>query len=123
MTHVVAQAFGWCLLAWIGALALAIAFRILRGDIALYGLLSAGGQRFDPERVQSFAVFIFVIGGYLLHALYTPGQHNTLPDIPESLLVLLAGSNGVFLAGKIARTEIAKTRSETNLADRPPGGG
>jgi hypothetical protein len=119
MTHVTAQTFGWCLFAWIGALALVVAYRILSGEISLYGLLSAEGQRFDPERVQSFFVFIFVIGAYFVQALNND-QPTKLPDIPESLLALLAGSNGLFLAGKIARAEISKGRSKKKAVPADP---
>jgi len=112
-------------------MALVIAFRILRGDIALYGMLSQGGQRFDPERVQSLAVFIFVIGAFLVEAVAAP-KKGSLPSIPESLLVLLGGSNGVYLAGKFARGEVEKVRVEnkansvtpsSSAGDGSPSGG
>ncbi len=112
MTHTVAQTFGWLLLAWIGALVVVVAYRMVQGDIPFDGLLSSDGDRYDPERVQSLAVFLFVIVAYLGGALAGTAEHHRLPDIPASLLALLAGSNGLFIGGKIARQEI-QTRKTT----------
>ena len=50
------------------------------------------------------AVFPFVIGYYVIEALHADmSVRASLPDIPQSLLVVLTGSNSLYLAGKIAR--------------------
>jgi hypothetical protein len=35
---------------------------------------------------------------------HVDGAAPALPDIPDQFVTLLTGSNGVYLAGKIART-------------------
>ncbi len=97
-------------MAWLALLALVIAIRILRGDIPLDGLLSSGSGGVDPERVQSLLVFGFVLVAYVSEFAGLPSGAKALPEVPNSLLALLAGSNGVYLSGKIARTG-AFTRS------------
>ncbi len=104
MTGLLARVVEYALAGWLGLLALVIAIRILRGDIPLNGLLSttdAGG--INPERIQSLLVVGFVFGAYLMEFFGAGSSTRSLPDVPESLLVLLAGSNGLYLSGKIAR--------------------
>ena len=104
MTRLLAEIVEFALIGWLGLLALVIAVRILRGDIPLAGLLSSGsGGRADPERIQSLLILGFVVVGYLTQFARLPADAHALPPVPESLLVLLAGSNGVYLSGKIAR--------------------
>jgi hypothetical protein len=100
-----AQIFGYCLLAWLFALAAIIALRMLSGKIPVQGLLTTAGGAADPERVQSLFVTAFVIGALITDL---PGsvERRSLPEIPQSLL-LLAGSNSLYLGGKIARTQVA----------------
>ena len=71
------------------------------------------------ERVQTLLVLLFVAGAYAIQAAGATAK-GALPDIPASLLVLLASSNGVYLAGKITRKEIGKARSRDNSAPPPP---
>ncbi len=104
MTGLLAKAVEFALITWLVLLALVIALGILRGDIPLNGLLSTGGSGIDPERVQSLAVVAIVFGGYLMEVVGAPSGARTLPEVPESLLLLLAGSNGLYLSGKVART-------------------
>ena len=101
------------LLAWFGALALMVAVRILRGDIVASGMLvndkaRADDGSVDPERVLAMAVVPAVLAAYTIHALNTgvvtnPAGLSSMPDLPESLVTLLTGGNGLYLAGKIAR--------------------
>jgi len=97
-----AQIFGYCLLAWLFALAAIIALRMLSGKIPVQGLLTTAGGAADPERVQTLFVTAFVIGALIIDL---PGsvERRSLPEIPQSLLLLLAGSNSLYLGGKIAR--------------------
>ncbi|MBS9478616.1 hypothetical protein [Ancylobacter radicis] len=102
------------LLGWFAILLGTLVVRGLRGDLRLAGVLThQDSHAIDPERVQSLAVFAFVIGAYALegmeafHAMAIPlegGLPASMPDISDTLLVLLMGSNGVYLAGKIARS-------------------
>jgi hypothetical protein len=100
--------FATGLLAWFGLLALLLAIRILRGDIPGTGLLlhHRDDENVAPERVLAMAVFPFVMISYIYSALQVnlaaPGMLQ-LPELPASLLNLVIGSNGLYLAGKIAR--------------------
>jgi hypothetical protein len=96
------------LLVWFALLSALIATRMLRGDINVSGMLAnrrAGGPM-TPERVVSMAVFPTFIIGYAVVGLRTDvtGLPPSLPDIPSEILNLLIGSNGLYLAGKIARS-------------------
>jgi hypothetical protein len=103
MAQLLADIVKFALIGWLGLLALVIAMRILRGDIPLAGLLSTTGAGIDPERVQALLVIGFVFAGYLT-AFATSTDPRSLRDVPESLLIVLAGSNGIYLSGKLART-------------------
>jgi hypothetical protein len=50
-----------------------------------------------------------VIGALIIDL---PGsvERRSLPEIPQSLLLLLAGSNSLYLGGKIARTQVATSQ-------------
>jgi|ERR1700752_509356 len=101
------------LLAWFGALALLLALRMLRRNITISGMLMAehGAGRMAPERILQMAAFPVVLF-YLIQqglqvdvaAALEQGVRPSLPNIPENLITLLAGTNSLYLAGKIART-------------------
>jgi hypothetical protein len=98
------------LLVWFALLAAIVAGRILRGDIRVDGLLSGDPEsrnRVDPERIANLAIFPSVLLFYIIHALNSDltliGNRPVMPDIPESLVALLTGGNGIYLAGKIVR--------------------
>jgi hypothetical protein len=112
-----AQIFGYCLLAWLFALAAIIALRMLSGKIPVQGILTTAGGDADPERVQSLLVTAFVIGALITDL---PGsvERRSLPEIPQSLLLLLAGSNSLYLGGKIARTQVATSQRKQNRSRR-----
>jgi len=98
------------LLIWFALLALLIGFRILRGDIRNSGFLTtrAGRQSVDPERALMMAVFPVVVITYAYNALTGDlpmvNGRPSLPDVPQQFLMLLTGSNSIYLAGKIARS-------------------
>lgn len=101
------------LLIWFVLLALIIAGRVLRGDIKTTGFmrtrmrLRRGETEVAPERALSMMVFPVVIASYAFTALHADMSvsHPSLPELPDNLLMLLTGGNGLYLAGKIARTQ------------------
>jgi hypothetical protein len=104
----IANAFATSLLVWLALLALLIVMRILRGDINATGLLMhrVDDGRVMPERALAMAVFPSILVTYIYSALnvdLSMAGPVRLPDVPESLLSLLIGTNGLYLAGKIAR--------------------
>lgn len=112
MTARTVDLFQFGLLSWFGLLLMVILLRLLQGRIPLTDLLSARpGGAIDVERAQAFAVFLFVLAAYLIEGLQlletmparVPGEPlPSMPDISDTLLVLLTGSNGIYLAKKIA---------------------
>jgi hypothetical protein len=94
------------LLAWLAALILLIAFRLMTGEIRLDGLLSHSADTSSglPERMTVAVATL----GYALYyagtALHTPldAMHPSLPDVPDSILTVLFGINGLYLTSKIA---------------------
>jgi len=96
------------LLVWFAFFVALVATRILRRDIDVAGFLTrsaATGAPVLPERVIAMAVLATIVAGYLLLALRADmsGATPQLPDIPTSVVILLAVSNTLYLAGKIAR--------------------
>jgi hypothetical protein len=98
------------LLTWFGLLALLIVVRMLRGDIGVTGFLKdrKAARGIAQERVVSMVVFPFVIAMYAIEALNADlaldaGGRPMMPDVPDYLLTLMVGGNGLYLAGKILR--------------------
>jgi hypothetical protein len=98
------------LLIWLALLGVVMVARVLNGDISGTGFLhtTRGTRaRVAPERVVSMMVFPMVIVSYIFSAMHADVNvpHPSLPDLSDNLLMLLAGGNGVYLAGKIARLQ------------------
>jgi hypothetical protein len=114
---ILVKLFAMGLIAWLGALALLVAIRILDGRIDTRGMLVTDPKRtgdIDPERVVALTLIPAVLVFYTIHTLNTgivtlPTGALSMPDLPEGLVALLTGGNGLFLAGKIARGSPGKT--------------
>jgi hypothetical protein len=93
---------------WFVLLAFVVIGRVLNGEIDTDGLLhhDADDDAVAPERVVSMLAFPVVLAAYVLSALHTDvsGAHPSLPDLSQNMILLLTGGNGLYLAGKIART-------------------
>jgi preprotein translocase subunit SecY len=97
------------LLIWFALLAAVVLIRTMRGDIPMQGLLqhSKGrGKPVAPERMLSMSVFPVVLISYAIAAMHTDASAtHSLPELSNNLLMLLTGGNGLYLAGKIARSK------------------
>ena len=107
---IVAGAVRYAVLPWLFLLFAVIVLKMLRGKINTVGLLrSSSDAPVDPERVGILATSMFAIGAYALNVLETgpilePSTHILhMPDAPLSLLMILAGGNGIYLGGKFLR--------------------
>ena len=98
------------IIAWLGIMAVVVFYQVLIKDHAFREMLT--GQRFgrgaiSPERLGEFGIVVMVAGYYILTSDGAVQNAETgaywMPDIPESLLIILAGGKSMFLAGKIAR--------------------
>jgi len=110
----VGQLIRYAVLPWLFLLFAVIILKMLRGEINMSGLLSdKPGGAISPERVSSLAGSIFAIGAYAFSVLAIGAPEDpttgkpTMPDVPASLLVLLASVNGVYLSGKLIRSKKA----------------
>jgi hypothetical protein len=100
----------YAVLPWLFLLFAVILLQILRGDISTVGLLrTRPNGPIDPERITILAVSAFVVGAYALQVLEAGALYDaesktySMPNPPESLLVLLGGGHGVYLSGKLMR--------------------
>ncbi len=101
------------LLGWLGALAVIVLIKMLRGDINTTGLMcSAKGpdSNADPERVTLVMLTVGVALYYLVNSIGIPleelrGANGEfyMPDLPSDALVLLGGSQTAYITGKIFR--------------------
>lgn len=112
----VATLFQAALVVWLVALAAVVFYNVLLCGRALTQMLCDESGRFAPERVGTFFIILVVAGYYVLSAgsadLILDEATGTywMPDIPQSLLILLAGGKSVYLAGKIARPNNRRPR-------------
>jgi hypothetical protein len=95
------------LLVWFALLAAIVIGRVMDGTIDADGLLhhDADDDGVAPERVVSMIAFPVVLITYVLSAINADASaSHALPDLSQNMILLLAGGNGLYLAGKIART-------------------
>ena len=95
------------LLVWFVLLATLVIGRVLSGDIDATGFLQhdLADNAVAPERVVSMIAFPVVVVTYVLSALHADiSVKAALPDLSDHMIVLLTGGNGLYLAGKIARS-------------------
>ena len=102
------------LLFWLAAMALVVAWRCLDGSINLAGMLAhdirdQADQRPAPDRVQLLVSFIFAVVAYARLALATTQGSGAslpthLPEAPNELVLLFAGSHSIYLIGKFRRS-------------------
>jgi len=102
------------LLFWLAALALVVGWGCVTGRINLAGMLAhdtrdQADQRPAPDRVQLLVSFIFAVVAYARLALATTQGSDAslpthLPEAPNELVLLFAGSHSIYLAGKFRRS-------------------
>jgi hypothetical protein len=106
--HLIFRVFETGMALWFALLAMTVIGRVLNGDIDATGFLQHGADddSVAPERVVSMIAFPVVLVTYVLSALHADMSvaHPAMPDLSENLVLLLSGGNGLYLAGKIART-------------------
>jgi hypothetical protein len=85
------------------SLAAIISFRLLTGEINTSGVLRtkspSGDNELSPARVQLLLFTLATAGTYLSEVLAALGS-GKLPDVPETLLAVLGGSNVFYLGTK-----------------------
>ena len=95
------------LLVWFVLLAALVIGRVLSGEIDATGFLQnvAADGAVAPERVVSMIALPVIVMTYVLSALHADmSVKAALPDLSDNMILLLTGGNGLYLAGKIARS-------------------
>ena len=98
--------FGLC-----GTLFVTIALRMLNGEIVTSGLVAGDTSRIlQPERLQAALIAIGLPIAYaamVIDEAARIGPLTRLIDPPEWMLVAAAGSQSLYIAGKIARQNLS----------------
>lgn len=85
-----------------------VLLRILSGQINTRGLMgSSASAPIEPERLQALIVAIgipVIYAAEVISAFRADPTLAALPDAPEWMLVGAAGSQVLYMAGKISRT-------------------
>jgi hypothetical protein len=80
-------------------MAIVVAYQMLTGRINVRGLLSdTEDGSFSVSRAQ--LLVLSLVGLILFIARVAGSQIGTLPDVPQELLLVVGGSNGVYLLVK-----------------------
>jgi hypothetical protein len=79
--------------------ALVVVHGLLTGHIRTRGLLSDEQGRFSPARLQALLVTLAAAASYVASVAADPSP-ETLPEVPDAVLWLLAGSGGLYLSSK-----------------------
>jgi hypothetical protein len=104
--HLIFRVFETGMTVWFVLLAAIVLWRLLVGAIDMRGMLQHDpGEGVAPERLVSLIAFPTVLVSYVLGAMHADlSAAHALPDLSDKMILLLTGGNGLYLAGKIART-------------------
>ena len=110
--HLLALVMGWTVTILIGAFALAIIYKMIRGDINLMYLIAGVDGDASLSRFQ-FLLFTFVIALGLFLIIVSAKEGPTFPPIPGGILALLGISGGSYVTSKVVDAYAAKTPTPT----------
>ena len=102
-----------------GLLCLMLLIKMWRNEINLSSLLEEANGQASMSRFQLLIFTLVIAVGLFLYILHT----MTLPDIPNSILILLGISASTYAAGKgisFSRPEGIVRQPDTNCAPLPP---
>ncbi|MFM8532839.1 MAG: hypothetical protein ACKOEC_04530 [Acidimicrobiia bacterium] len=109
-TQTIAWVFSAAMILWLGGLALVIAYWMVSRRLSLRGLLteSSTGQIALFSRPQMLFASLAAAAGYVGVAIEAIGTTNTFPEVRPELLAALAGSQAVFIGGKLMSNLMSK---------------
>lgn len=98
----------WVIVVWVAAVMGMVGHQLLNGQIVTTGLLrSSVTGVIDPERIQLLIGTIAGAAYYAATALQQLANAesglSSLPDVPDTVLMLLAGSQTLYVGGKLTR--------------------
>lgn len=97
--HLLALVMGWTVTVLVAAFALAIIYKMIKGDINLMYLISGADGDASLSRFQ-FLLFTFVIALGLFLIILTIKDGPAFPAIPGGILALLGISGGSYVTSK-----------------------
>ena len=113
--HLLALVMGWTVTILIGAFAIAIIYKMLKGDINLMYLIAGADGDASLSRFQ-FLVFTFVIALGLFLIVLSQQPSPAFPPIPGGILALLGISGASYVTSKAVDANAAKPPvTETNI--------
>ena len=118
--HNLALFMGWILAVLIGAFALAIIYKMMKGDIDLTYLIAGADGDASLSRFQ-FLIFTFVIAMSLFLIIVNQTGGPAFPkEIPGGILALLGISGGSYVASKGVDANAPAKTTETTVTPNPP---
>ena len=117
--HLLALVMGWTVTVLIGAFAIAIIYKMIKGDINLMYLIAGADGDASLSRFQ-FLIFTFVIalGLFLIILSVNPPAFPT--TIPGGILALLGISGGSYVTSKAVDANAAKPPAAETTVVVPP---
>jgi len=114
--HLLALVMGWTVTILIGAFALAIIYKMIKGDINLMYLIAGADGDASLSRFQ-FLIFTFVIALGLFLIVLSQQPSPAFPStIPGGILALLGISGASYVTSKAVDANAAKPPvTETNI--------
>jgi hypothetical protein len=100
------QLAGYCAVGVICGFAAVVLWKLLTGSIPLVGLLTSfdGGKRSSSPARMQLLFFTLVAAGQYLVAVWKNPVAGSLPPVPQEVLMMVAGSQAVYLGGKTLST-------------------
>jgi hypothetical protein len=118
--HLLALVMGWTVTILVGAFALAIIFKMVKGDINLMYLIAGVDGDASLSRFQ-FLIFTFVIALGLFLIILSQSPVPAFPaTIPGGILALLGISGGSYVTSKAVDANIAKPAAPATTVVFPP---
>ncbi len=118
--HNLALFIGWIVAALVGAFALVIIYKMLKGDIDLKFLIAGDDGDASLSRFQ-FLIFTFVIALSLFLIIINRTGGPGFPDsIPGGILALLGISGGSYVVSKGVDANAPPKTTETTVTPNPP---
>ena len=114
-----ALVMGWIVTVLIAAFALAIIYKIIRGDINLQYLIAGAEGDASLSRFQ-FLIFTFVIAMGLFLIILSVNPPAFPKDIPGGILALLGISGGSYVTSKAVDANAAKPPAAETTVVVPP---
>jgi uncharacterized BrkB/YihY/UPF0761 family membrane protein len=106
--HLLALVMGWTVTILVGAFALAIIYKMLKGDINLMYLIAGADGDASLSRFQ-FLIFTFVIALGLFLIILSQSPVPAFPaTIPGGILALLGISGGSYVTSKAVDANASK---------------